>query len=199
MLEKVTPVSLLAIEIIVNNLKKALTHPDDLSSREALGLGTDLGGFAIMIGGTNGAHLTSFSLVDILSHGRACALMNPYYTVLFSTAIAPQLRAVGAIFQRAGYTEANLENLKGIELGIAVAQAMFAFSKDIGFPTMLSQVPGFTRSHIDRALAAAKNPQLESKLRNMPVPLTSATVDEYMGPVLNAAVNGDLSLIKTLE
>ncbi len=38
-----------------------------------LGLATDLGGYAIMLGGTNGAHLTSFSLVDILSHGRACA------------------------------------------------------------------------------------------------------------------------------
>jgi len=28
------------------------------------------GGYAIMIGGTNGGHLTSFSLVDLLPHGR---------------------------------------------------------------------------------------------------------------------------------
>jgi len=30
-----------------------------------------------MIGGTNGAHLTSFSLIDVLTHGRACAMLNP--------------------------------------------------------------------------------------------------------------------------
>jgi len=32
----------------------------------------------------SGPHLNSFSLVKYLSHGRACALLNPYYT-LFST------------------------------------------------------------------------------------------------------------------
>ena len=45
-----------------------------------------------MIGGTNGGHLTSFSLVDVTSHGRACALTNPYYTVFFAPAIEPALR-----------------------------------------------------------------------------------------------------------
>ncbi len=33
--------------------------------------GTHLGGYAIMIDGTGGAHLNSFSLADMLSHGRA--------------------------------------------------------------------------------------------------------------------------------
>jgi alcohol dehydrogenase len=37
------------------------------------------------------------------------------------------------------------------------------------------------------------------KLKNMPVPLAAAKVDEYMGPIIRAAVNGDLSLIKSLE
>ena len=49
--------------------------------------------------------------------------------------------------------------------------------------------------HIDRALAAAKNPQLRMKLQNMPVPLTVSMVDEYMGPVLKAAVDGNLDRI----
>ena len=57
-------------------------------------------------------------------------------------------------------------------------------------------MPGFTQGHIERALAAAKNPKLESKLRNMPVPLTAAQVDDYMGPVLEAARTGDFSLIR---
>jgi len=38
-------------------------------------------GYSIMVRGTNAGHLGSFSLVDILSHGRACAVLNPYYTI----------------------------------------------------------------------------------------------------------------------
>jgi alcohol dehydrogenase len=37
------------------------------------------------------------------------------------------------------------------------------------------------------------------KLQNMPVPLTADMVDAYMGPVLEAARDGDLSLIKNVE
>ena len=47
-------------------------------------------------------------------------------------------------------------------------------------------------------LTAAKNPQLDMKLKNMPVPLNASLIDEYMGPILNAAKTGDLSLIKNI-
>jgi alcohol dehydrogenase len=73
---------------------------------------------------------------------------------------------------------------------------MIAFEQEIGFPTRLSEVPGFTDAHIERALTAAKNPQLRMKLENMPVALTAETVDEYMGPVLMAAITGNLAIIK---
>jgi hypothetical protein len=36
------------------------------------------------------------------------------------------------------------------------------------------------------------------KLQNMPVPLTAEMVDEYMGPILEAAKDGDLSRIKNV-
>jgi alcohol dehydrogenase class IV len=176
-----------------------MQNPTDEEGREALCLATDLGGYAIMVGGTNGGHLTSFSLVDVLSHGRACAMMNPYYTVLFAPAIEAPLKLVGEIYRDAGLTEADIENLSGRALGVTVAKAMLAFSRQIGFPTTLNEVAGFGQAHIDRALAAAKNPQLKMKLQNMPVPLTTDMVDEYMGPVLEAARAGDLSLIKNVE
>jgi hypothetical protein len=75
---------------------------------------------------------------------------------------------------------------------------MVAFGKSIGAPTTLKDLPRFNDSYIDKALEAAKDPQLEMKLKNMPVPLTAALVDEYMGPVLRAAATGDFSLIKTM-
>ena len=76
---------------------------------------------------------------------------------------------------------------------------MLALSHDIGFPTKLSEVDGFTDAHIERALDAAKNPQLAMKLRAMPVPLSAETVDDYTRPILEAAKAGDFGMIRTMD
>lgn len=196
--EKAKSVCLPGIDLIVNNLKKVIDNPDDMSAREAIGLGTDLGGYAIMVGGTNGAHLNSFSMTDILTHGRACAIMNPYYVVFFSPSIEERLRLVAGIYYDSGYLKENTDKLKGRELGLALAKGMINFSKDIGFPTTLKEVPGFTDEHIARCLTAGKNPKFESKLKNMPVPLSADLVDEFIGPILHAAKTGNMDLIKNI-
>ena len=184
------------IGLVINYLAKLTTDPLDTDAREAICLATDLGGYAIMIGGTNGGHLTSFSLVDVLTHGRACAMMNPYYTVFFAPAVQGPLQLVGGLLKQAGYLTEDLGSLTGRDLGVAVANGFFAFARAVDFPTTLGEVPGFTQAHIERALTAAKNPQLKMKLENMPIPLTADMVDEYMGPILEAGKTGDLSLIK---
>jgi len=79
-----------------------------------------------------------------------------------------------------------------------VAEAMIRFGKFLDFPTRLSDVQGIGREHIERCLAAAKNPQLDMKLRNMPVPLNAGLVDQYMGPILEAAWSGDFGKIKNM-
>jgi alcohol dehydrogenase len=196
--DKASEITEVSITLIVQYLPKVLADPSCGKAREAMGLATDLGGYAIMIGGTNGGHLTSFSLVDILPHGRACAILNPYYTVFFASAIEQPLRRVGRIYQRAGLTEADLDNLSGRELGIAIAEAMFELARRIGYPTRLHEVEGFSKAHIERALMAAKNPQLKMKLQNMPVPLNAETVDMYMRPTLEAAAQGNLALIQNM-
>jgi alcohol dehydrogenase class IV len=151
-----------------------------------------------MVGGTNGGHLTSFSLVDILSHGRACAIMNPYYTVFFAPAIQRHLRTLTALFIRLGLMEASQQSLTGRDLAEAVAEALISFSRRINYPVTLKEIEGFGEAHIQRALAAAKNPQLEMKLKNMPVALNASLVDAYMGPILEAAYTGDFSYIKSM-
>ncbi len=188
-----------AIELIVKNTPKVIDDLQDTKAREALGLATDLGAYSIMVGGTNGGHLTSFSLVDVSSHGRACGIMNIYYTVFFAPAIEDQLKVIGDVFERNGYIEDEIDSLEGRKLGEAVARGMINFAKEINFPTKLSELEGFTDQHIERALEAAKDPQLEMKLKNMPIPLDASLVDEYMAPILEAAKTGDLSLIKNME
>ena len=186
------------INLVVRYLPKVIDDPNDHDARNALCLATDLGGYAIMVGGTNGGHLTSFSLVDLLSHGRACAMMNPYYTVFFAPAIEDALRMVGGIYKDAGFCTADIDNLSGRELGVAVAEAMFELAVKIGFPVRLGDVDGFGDAHIERALSAAKNPQLKMKLQNMPVPLTAEMIDDYMRPILEGARDGDLSVIRNV-
>ncbi len=196
--DKIEKIAEAGIGLVVENLPKVINNPKDLDARDALCLATDMGGYAIMVGGTNGGHLTSFSLVDLLSHGRACAMMNPYYTVFFAPSVEKPLQMVGKIYKDAGLLNKNVSSLKGRELGEAVADAMLELSRKIGFPTKLSEVEGFTQAHIERALTAAKNPQLKMKLQNMPIPLDSSQIDDYMGPILEAAKSGDFSVIKNL-
>lgn len=191
-------IAVLTIELVLEFAPKAVAQPHDLAAREGLGLAADLGGYAIMVGGTNGGHLTSFSLVDVTSHGRACAVMNPYYTLFFAPAIEDKVRAVGDVYREAGLITENLAALHGRALGEAVAGGMVAFAKAIGMPTTLAELPSFSDAHIERALTAAKNPQLAMKLKNMPVPLDASLIDDYMRPILQAATTGDFSLIKTL-
>lgn len=197
--EKMLEVAPEAVRLVVQYLPRAMKDGSDEEARAALGLATDLGGYAIMLGGTNGPHLASFSLVDILSHGRACAIMNPYYAVFFAPAVEEPLRVVGKVYEEAGYTSADLDSLRGRELGIAVADAMIAFERSIGFPVSLGEVKGFSEGHVQRALTAAKDPQLKMKLENMPVPLTADMVDEYMAPIFAAASTGDLTAIKNVQ
>ena len=196
--DKLREIAGLGVEICLQGLLAVKEDPESMEGRTLLGLGTDLGGYAIMIGGTSGPHLNSFSLVDVLTHGRACALMNPYYTVFFAPAIENKLRVIGGIYKNAGFIDEDLERLSGRELGLAVARGMIEFSRFVGFPTSLSEVPGVQEEHITRALNAAKDPQLDMKLKNMPVPLNAGLVDEYMGPILEAAWSGELEKIKNM-
>lgn len=195
----IAEIALAGIELIISYIERVLSNPEDMESREALGLGTDLGGYAIMIGGTSGPHLISFSLVDVLSHGRACAIMSPYFAVFFAPAIQKQLKAISQIYKKYDLVDPKVVELKGRDLAEGIAEGMLELAQRVGFPTTLREIPGFTDSHIERALAAAKNPQLETKLKNMPIPLMSQMVDETMRPILEAAKTGNFRIIKNIN
>jgi alcohol dehydrogenase len=192
----VEEICLLGLRLIIDNLPLLVKDLKNMKLREKIGIATDLGAYAITILGTSGAHLNSFSFVDVLTHGKACAILNPYYTVFFSPVIEKKLQKIAAIYKN--YIEKDFFKLRGKELGIAVARAMTKFSAEIRFPASLGDIKGFSERHIEKALIAAKNPQMKSKLENMPVPLKADQLDEYMKPVLQAAKSGDFSKIKLM-
>jgi alcohol dehydrogenase len=194
--EKMKEVAKACLALIVYGLPKIQKDPRDRDARLSLGLGTDLGGYSIMIGGTSGPHLGSFSLIDVLTHGRACAILNPYYTVLFAPKIQDQLAIFAEILKEAGFIKARTEGKKGRALAMMVARGMIQFSKSLGFPATLADA-GVSKAHIKKMIVAAKDPQLKMKLQNMPTPMETerGDVDKLMKPTLDAAFTGDLELI----
>ncbi|MGM0368706.1 MAG: iron-containing alcohol dehydrogenase [Actinomycetota bacterium] len=189
-------VCLTSINLIVNYLPKLVKNLKSFEYRKAIGLATDLGGYALMLGGTSGPHLNSFSMVDVSTHGRACAILNPYYTVFYAPKIMQKLEKISAIFS--DYMEGKIDIDDSRKTGEAVAGAILNFFKSLDFPTKLDDIEGFSEKHINRAINAAKNPQLEMKLKNMSVPLNIENVEKYMKPILLAAKKGDFSLIENL-
>ena len=194
---KAEEICLCGIELLVDGLRATAVDPSNDDARTRIALGTDLGGYAIMVGGTGGPHLNSFSFVKFLTHGRACALMNPYYVVFFAPAIEERLRKIGAIYHNQRLLPADWDRLQGRDLGLAVGGGMMRFNRGIGFPTRLKDIPGMDQDVLDQAIKAAKDPQLASKLHNMPIPLTNDMVQRCMSGILAASWEGDLKMIPT--
>jgi len=191
-------ISEVCMELVFQYAPKIIRDPGDMEARKAIGMASDLGGYAIMEGGTHGPHMNSFSLVNLTGHGTACGIMNPYYAILFAPVIDIQLKYACRILKKYGFTSGDPDKLKNRDLGIEFANGMIAFYKKLNAPAALGELPGWNDSYVDKILTAAKDPQLEMKLKNMPYGLDASRVDEYLGPVVRAAVSGDFSLIKTL-
>jgi alcohol dehydrogenase class IV len=194
--ELIEEVCLESIRLILHYLPLVLEHPDNKTARAGLAMGVDLGGYAIMLGSTNGGHLTSFSLVDILPHGRACAILNPYYTVFFAPTIHPQLKKIARLYARENFGDLNIPS-DTEELGLYVAEAMQTFLKRIGVPTALNDVEGFSQEHINRALQAAQTPQLRMKINSMPVPFAPSEVETSMKSILVSAAEGHFEHLRS--
>ncbi len=190
-------IALVGLELIIASLPQVLRDPASRVLRENIGLGTDLGGHAIMVGSTNGPHLNSFSLVDVMDHGKATAILAPYYACFFAPAVPDRIARVGEVYQRYGYLDSrhDLASADPGEAGLLVAEGMMHLARTVGFPTSLGQVPGYTDAHEQRVLSAAKDPALASKLQSMPVPMGPDDVDRCMAKILRAARQGDLSVI----
>jgi alcohol dehydrogenase class IV len=205
---KVEKACLTAISLIIEVLPCLTNDLKNLKYRQAIGLATDLGGYALMKGWTNLPHINSFGVVDIISHGRACGILNPYYTVFFATAIREKLVRLLKIFKDY-IDEITLKHYKEFRngfddissrvLGEIAAKAMINFASKLGLPTRLNQIKSFSDNHIDRMVSIAKSPKFENRLKNMPISLDGLVVDKYVLPVILAAKSGDFSLIQEVK
>ena len=125
--------------------------------------------------------------------------MSSYFTVFIKPAVEDRARKIKKLIKRRGDIDTDRDALSARELGPAVAESILSFNRQIGFPTTLAEIAGIGRVVVEKILTAAKDPQLGSKMQNLPVPLIADLVDQYMGPVLEAAWSGALTKIAIRE
>ena len=194
--DRMKEVATACLGLIVYGLAKVKADPGDRKARHCLGLGTDLGGYSIMIGGTSGPHLGSFSLIDVLSHGRACAILNPYYTVLFAPKIQDQLDNFRRNSARGRIYQGQNRGQKGKSLSRAGGQRDDPVRPGPRIPGNFGRgrrYQGPPQAHD----SGRQRPAVKMKLQNMPTPMESerGDVDRLMRPTLEAAFTGNLDLI----
>ena len=114
--DKAKDVFTVCVNLLFTYSERLINNPHDAEAREAIGLASDLGGYGIM---------------------------NPYYTVFYSSAIEEQLKVFAEILSSYGYAEHSICGLSGRDLAEAVAKAMLRFNRTIGAPVKLKDVPSF--------------------------------------------------------
>ncbi len=192
--------ALTGISLVLNGLPMALNEPWDVEARTALGLAAGLGGYALMFhkrnprtgviewGGTDCGHFHSYQIVDYLTHGRSCGIINPYYIVLFANKIEAQNIVIAQMLQDYGFLDTGYQSRER-ELALAVAGGLQNFYRYIGFPTSLGEagLPEEVVSHM-----VSESRKLEKVLKNMPIPLERGDIDKYIRPTLESSYRGDL-------
>ena len=186
----------LVISLVFVNLPKLAADRTDIVALEAIAAAADLGGYAIMLGGTSGAHLTSFSLADILPHGIASFLMNPYYIMSYRYQITRQLACLEQILNDLGFVSSLNQNTK--ERALAVGRAFLSVLTSLNLPTRLKDVENFSNKHLQNIRESFYDPLLAMKIENMPIRIPESSIGQYMENVHTAAVEGRLDMVDAI-
>lgn len=186
--EEINQKALLSLEIVFRWLKVAADEPDNLDARKMMAIASLLGGTVIggqKFKGTGGPHMNSFSWAESIPHGKATGVMLPYYLVYYAKnpIVVQKLQAIAKFLK--------IDPAKSKNLGLDVAQAMLNWYKSMGFPTKLKDLEGWKENYLEKALKDAG--QNEMKLKAMPNPVPLEKVKDILGPILEAARDGDLS------
>jgi len=187
--EDINKRALLSLELVFKWLKVAAEEPKNYTARKTMSIACLLAGTVIggeRFKGTAGPHMNSFSWADTIAHGKSTGIMMPYYIAYYgkNPTVKEKLEPI-----------ANMLGVeKGENIGLNVAKAMLEWYQDMGFPIKISEVKGWKPEYKEKALQDASENTM--KLEAMPNPVPLDKVDEIVGPILQAAIDGDLSKLK---
>ncbi len=183
--EDINERALMSLELVFRWLKEAAEKPEDYTARKMMSIACLLGGTVIggeRFKGTAGPHMNSFSWAETIPHGKSTGIMMPYYIAYYgeNEVVQEKLKPIAQM----------LGCEKDENIGLNVAQSMLDWYKDMGFPTKISEIDGWKPEYKEKALKDASENKM--KLEAMPNPVPLDKVDETIGPVLEAAIEGDL-------
>lgn len=126
-----------AIELIANNLEKAVFEPNNMEARENMGVAQYMAGMGFSNVGLGIVHSMAHSLGAVYDtpHGVANALLLPYVMEYNAPATGEKYREVA---RQMGVE--NVDNMSTDEFRKAAVDAVVALSKKIGIPQKLSEI-----------------------------------------------------------
>ncbi len=139
-----------AINLIGNNLRRAVYHGDDIEARENMLLGSLLGGMALADAGVGAAHALAYPLGGNyrIPHGLANAVLIPH-VMEFNLPAAEK-----AFAQIATSLGEPVEGLPTRQAGAMAVDAVRILCQDIGIPSSLTEL-GIPRSDIPLLVESA--------------------------------------------
>ncbi|MBD3339745.1 MAG: iron-containing alcohol dehydrogenase [Candidatus Lokiarchaeota archaeon] len=189
--EDINQRALLSLELVFKWLIVAANEPENYDARKMMSIACLLAGTVIggeHFKGTAGPHMNSFSWAETIPHGKSTGIMMPYYIAYYgkNKVVMKKLEPIADIL--------GVE--KGEDIGIHVAQAMLDWYEKLGFPTKISNLPGWKQGYKEKALKDASENKM--KLEAMPNPVQLDQVNEIIGPIIQAAIDGDVSKLKNI-
>jgi alcohol dehydrogenase class IV len=178
--------ALLSLELVFRWLKVAAEELENYNARKMMSLASLLGGTVIggeRFKGTAGPHMNSFSWAESIPHGKSTGIMMPYYIAYYgkNSTVMKKLEPIADM----------LGAEKGEKIGMNVAKAMLDWYQDMGYSIKISDIPGWKPEYKAKALKDASENTM--KLEAMPNPVPLDKVDQIIGPIIQAAIDGDLS------
>jgi alcohol dehydrogenase class IV len=189
--EDINERALLSLELVFKWLKIAAEEPKNYTARKMMSIACLLAGTVIggeRFKGTAGPHMNSFSWAETIPHGKSTGIMMPYYIAYYgkNTIVMKKLEPIADM----------LDTEKGKKIGLNVAKAMLNWYKDMGYPIKISAIPGWKPEYKAKALKDASENTM--KLEAMPNPVPLDKVDQIIGPIIQAAIDGNLTMLEKL-
>jgi alcohol dehydrogenase class IV len=133
--------------------------------------------------------MNSFSWAETIPHGKSTGIMMPYYIAYYgkNSTVMKKLEPI------AGMLGAE----QGENIGMNVAKAMLDWYQDMDYSIKISDIPGWKSEYKAKALKDASENTM--KLEAMPNPVPLDKVNQIIGPIIQAAIEGDLSKLDIIE
>lgn len=168
--------SLEAIKLIVNNLKKAVNDGNNLEARSNMMMGSMLAGIAMSNSGTAAAHAAAYPIASLVKspHGEITGLLLPY-VMKFNALFNVEKMANIALLINPISKEKDKK-----ELALLASEYILKLVKDINLPTKLSEI-GIKKEDVSIITDTALS--IQRIIRNNP---RKANLEEFEKVLLSA-------------